>query len=206
MRAEAVDTSDASIWVCVNEVRKIFGLQVTEGEKGEWPDSTHANRKTLTEKKHLEALNPSFDTRTPHIEPQEEGMILVAHAGLAQSFARPLGYASIRSTVLREALEREEAPKPSRLDCMPRPESSRTTVMRKDWEVEERLRELSLLESCDDLEFKHSEEESLAQETDGSELLPHSERLRRARAGKIRAGFYTLGQNPELDFDAMPEA
>ena len=313
MRAEAVDAFDASIWLCLDEIREVFGLQDHEGATGEWlacgfvpksmvaaqvllqdhgrqpdpareilhepealgrrgsvcsirsissaeqeehirvqilrnkasrenlqrtkaatkrpgrgreqpllrqaisnsqvwnfwtiwSDNTDAKQKTSTKEKHSEALNSSFDAQTPHIGPQEEGTILEAHAGLAESFARPFCYASIRSPVLREALEREEPPKPSRLDCVPRIESSRTMVMRKDWGVEERLRELSLLESCDDdHDSRDSEIEFFAQETDGSELLPHSERLRRARAGKRRADFYTLGQNPGLESGAMPE-
>ncbi|KAF3044973.1 hypothetical protein E8E11_007678 [Didymella keratinophila] len=79
--------------------------------------------------------------------------------------------------------------------------------MRKDWGVEDRMQELSLFGSCEhDSDSKNSEVESLAQETDDSELLPHSERLRRARAGKRRADFYALGQNPEQQLGAKTEA
>ena len=138
------------------------------------------------------------------MEPQKEATILVAHAGLVERFVAPSCYASIRSPLLREALGRKEAPKSSKPDGVPILGSSETTEMRKDWGVEDRL---SLLGSCEhDADSRNSEVESVAQETDDSELLPHSERLRQARAGKRRVDFYALGQNPGLKLGAKTGA
>lgn len=36
MQAEAVNAFDASIWICLDEIRETFGLKDNEGQKGEW--------------------------------------------------------------------------------------------------------------------------------------------------------------------------
>lgn len=142
------------------------------------------------------------------MEPQKEATILVARSDMAKSFAGSSGYASIRSPMLREALERKEAPDLSKFDGAPIPKSTKTTEMRNLWEVEDRLSELSLLSSCDDdLESKYPKVQSPDQGThENSDSLPRAERLRRARAGKRRADLYALGQNPRLEVHAKTEA
>jgi hypothetical protein len=318
MKVEAIDAIDVSIWICLDEVRDIFGLQDDEGQKGEWlacgfipssmiaaqvilqdyeirPDMaqtvhkgssvmsrsgsvgsiksisskeqeehirvqilrnrasredlrrakaaskrpnhirgqtvlrqainnnqvsivrniwfkhTNADKITSGKDKKSEVPRQPSNTRAAHVEPRDEAASLVSNADLIERLAGPSLYASIRSPILREALERKKPSistenvfsiKGTRL-----PESQKTTERCEDSDLEDQLRGLSLVGDCvDHPESRDSEVESLAQETDDSDLLPHSERLRRARAGKRKADFYTLGQNPRLELGVTIEA
>lgn len=315
LKAEAMDAFDASIWICVDEIREMFGLQDDEGGKGEWlacgfipsnmviaqvilsdyqkrPDLAYGEPETSKglrrsdsvgsirsisaeeQKEHMRvqilrnkasreglqrtraAIGPSRgkerpllrqainnikvsiprnnsihysntvqrsasnaekevprrprDTRAAYLD-QEDTLPLLTNANVAEGLIDHSHYASIRSPVLREALERRKPTVPVSQVLETKsallPDSQKATENHKYSGLEERLRELSLKgDGGNDSDSRKSGAESLAQETDDLHLLTHSERLRRARAGKRRTDFYALGQNPGLTLGTMTDA
>lgn len=120
MEAEAIKAFDASIWICLDEVRQVFGLKHNDGDEGEWLACGFIPQSMIA----AQVVLPDYQERPDLAHPVPNDSGLVNRSGSVSSirtFSSKEQEEHIKAQILRNRASREElrreraaAKKPSR--------------------------------------------------------------------------------------------